>query len=50
MPLQLDINPFMGGAQFTRVSQQRSDNVNNRTVLQSEVEGIQSLQGYQGLV
>ena len=34
----------------SRVSQQRSDNVNSRTVLQSEIEGIQSLQGYQGLV
>ena len=33
-----------------RVSQQRSDNVNNRTVLQTKVEDIQSLQGYQGLV
>ena len=35
---------------FARISQQRSVDVNNRTVLQSEVEGIQSLQGYQGLV
>ena len=35
---------------IARVSQQRSDNVNNRTVLQTKVEDIQSLQGYQGLV
>ena len=38
---------FMGD---NRVSQQKSDNVNNRTVLQTKVEDIQSLQGYQGLV
>ncbi len=43
--LRLAINT--GG---TRVSQQRSDNVNNRTVLQTKVEDTQSLQGYQGLV
>ena len=36
--------------QAGRVSQQRSDNVNNRTVLQTKDEDIQSLQGYQGLV
>ena len=42
--LTTDIN------ESTRVSQQRSDNVNNRAVLQSEIENIQSLQGYQGLV